>query len=86
VLARGIDEIQKLFRFSHEGRVPLTFRAAGTSLSGQAVSDGILIEAARHWKRVAVEDGGRKARVEPGVIGAHVNIALRWQPVPAGCC
>ncbi len=77
VLARGIDEIQKLFRFSHEHRIPLTFRTAGTSLSGQAVSEGILVEVARYWKQVAVEDGGNKVRVEPGVIGGHVNIALR---------
>jgi D-lactate dehydrogenase len=77
VLARGIDEIQKLFRFSHRHRIPLTFRTAGTSLSGQAVTDGILVEVARNWKRIEVEDKGRKIRVEPGVIGAHVNIALR---------
>jgi len=77
VLARGVDEVQKLFRFSHRHRIPLTFRTAGTSLSGQAVSDGILVEVARHWKRIEVEDGGKKVRVEPGVIGAHVNVALR---------
>src|SRR6266540_6518657 len=77
VLARGIGEVQKLFRFSHQHRIPLTFRAAGTSLSGQAVTDGILVEVARNWKTIKVEDGGRKVRVAPGVIGAHVNIALR---------
>ena len=77
VLARGIGEVQKLFRFSHQHRIPLTFRAAGTSLSGQAVTDGILVEVARNWKAIKVEDGGRKVRVAPGVIGAHVNIALR---------
>ena len=52
VLAKGIEEIQALFRFSHEHRIPLTFRAAGTSLSGQAVTDGILVEVARHWRNV----------------------------------
>ncbi|HXW23248.1 MAG TPA: FAD-binding and (Fe-S)-binding domain-containing protein [Xanthobacteraceae bacterium] len=76
VLARGIGEIQKLFRFSHRHRIALAFRTAGTSLSGQAVTDGILVEVARNWKRIQVEDGGRKVRVEPGVIGAHVNLAL----------
>src|ERR1700758_1526288 len=44
VLSRGIEEIQALFRFSHDAGIPLTFRAAGTSLSGQAVTDGILVE------------------------------------------
>jgi D-lactate dehydrogenase len=77
VLSRGIEEIQALFRFSHQHRIPLTFRAAGTSLSGQAVTDGILVEVTRNWRLVTVEDGGRKVRVQPGVIGAHVNVALK---------
>src|ERR1039457_6035847 len=44
VLSRGVEEIQSLFRFSHENKIPLTFRAGGTSLSGQAITDGILVE------------------------------------------
>ena len=77
VLAKGTEEIQSLFRFSHESRIPLTFRAAGTSLSGQAVTEGILVEVARYWRQVSVEDDGKKVRVQPGVIGGHVNAALR---------
>jgi len=77
VLARGIPEIQQLFRFSREQRVPLTFRAGGTSLSGQAVTDGILVEVARHWRTVSAEGEGKRVRVQPGVIGAHVNQVLK---------
>ena len=77
VQPRTVEEIQALFRFSHEHRIPLTFRAAGTSLSGQAITDGILVEVARYWRQVEVEEGGKKVRVQPGVIGAHVNHALR---------
>jgi D-lactate dehydrogenase len=77
VRARTIQEIQALFRFSHAHRIPLTFRAAGTSLSGQAITDGILVEVARYWRKVTVEGGGKKVRVQPGVIGAHVNHALK---------
>src|SRR5512136_2172897 len=77
VLAKGIGEIQELFRFSQAHRVPMTFRAAGTSLSGQAVTDGILVEVGRHWREVRVEEGGRKIRVQPGVIGGYVNQALK---------
>jgi D-lactate dehydrogenase len=72
VLARGIAEVQALFRFSHERRLPITFRTAGTSLSGQAVTDGILVEVARYWKGLTVEANGRKVRVQPGVIGGYV--------------
>ena len=84
VLAEGIAEIQALFRFSHERKIPITFRTAGTSLSGQAVSDGILVEVARHWKGLAVEDNGRKVRVQPGVIGGYANSMLRPYGVKIG--
>ncbi len=77
VLAQSVAEIQALFRFSHQQRIPITFRAAGTSLSGQAVTDGILVEVARHWKQLSVEDNGKKVRVQPGLIGGHVNSILR---------
>lgn len=77
VLSKSVEEIQALFRISHAQRVPLTFRAAGTSLSGQAVTDGILVEVGRHWGRLCVEEGGKRVRVQPGVIGGRVNQALR---------
>ena len=76
VLARGIPEIQGLFRLSHESRIPLTFRAAGTSLSGQAITDGILVEVARYWRQASVLDAGQRIRVQPGVIGGTANRLL----------
>jgi D-lactate dehydrogenase len=77
ILAKGVEDIQRLFRFSQARHVPMTFRAAGTSLSGQAVTDGILVEVAKHWREVRVEEGGKRVRVQPGVIGGHVNQALK---------
>ena len=44
----------------------MTFRAAGSSLSGQSISDGLLVEVARHWRDLKVEDGGKKIRFSPG--------------------
>jgi len=77
VFAQSVAEVRELFRFSHQEGLPMTFRAAGTSLSGQAISDGLLVEVARHWRGVQVLDGGARIKVQPGVIGAHVNLALR---------
>lgn len=77
VFAGGVEDIRGLFRLSHERKIPMTFRAAGTSLSGQAVSDGILVEVARNWRGIQVLDGGARVKVQPGVIGAHVNHALK---------
>ena len=54
----------------------LTFRTAGTSLSGQAVSDDLLVELAPHWKRARVLDAGRRIWSQPGVIGGHLNRML----------
>ncbi|MFZ3212504.1 MAG: FAD-binding and (Fe-S)-binding domain-containing protein [Terriglobales bacterium] len=84
VLAQSVAEIQALFRFSHQQRIPITFRTAGTSLSGQAVTDGILVEVARHWKQLSVEDNGKKVRVQPGLIGGYVNSILRPYGVKIG--
>ena len=84
VLAKGTAEIQALFEYSHASRMPLTFRAAGTSLSGQAITDGILVEVARHWRGARAEDGGKKVRVQPGIIGGHVNQMLRPYGVKMG--
>jgi len=77
VFPTTIAEVQALFRFARSWRVPLVFRAAGTSLSGQAVTDGVLVVVSRHWRTLEVLDEGRRVRVEPGVIGGLVNQHLR---------
>ena len=76
VLADGVDEVRGLMAHARRSGVPMTFRAAGTSLSGQAQSDGVLVEVARYWRGVAVEDEGRSVRVLPGTIAGRVNLAL----------
>src|SRR4051794_27668314 len=73
----SIEEIQKLFAFSHLNKINLTFRAGGTSLSGQGVTDGILADLNNSWRKVQPENNGETVRVQPGCIGAHVNIALK---------
>ena len=70
-------EIVALFEFSHRHRVPLVFRAGGTSLSGQSITDGILVETGRHWNRIHISDSGRTVAVGPGITGAMVNARLR---------
>ena len=76
VQTQNLEEIRALFSFSQQTRIPMTFRAAGTSLSGQSISDGLLVEVARHWRDVTVEESGKRIRVQPGVIGASANRAL----------
>src|SRR5205823_5854152 len=57
VQAKGLEEIRALFAFSQRQRIPMTFRAAGTSLSGQSISDGLLVDIARNWRELKVEQG-----------------------------
>jgi D-lactate dehydrogenase len=70
-------EIVSLFQFSHQNNIPLTFRAAGTSLSGQSITDGILVDLSKYWSGIGVENDGDLVRVQPGVIGATVNAHLK---------
>lgn len=70
-------EIATLFAFSQHNQIPMTFRAAGTSLSGQAVTSGLLVDLSRHWRSVEVLDGGQKVKAQPGVVGGHLNALLR---------
>lgn len=71
------EEIKSLFRFSQAHKIPLTFRTGGTSLSGQSVSDGILVDLSKYWTRIKVENEGELIRVQPGVIGAIANAHLK---------
>lgn len=74
---KTVEEIKLLFHFSHQHAIPLVFRAGGTSLSGQSITDGILVDIGRYWRSVRVEQTGLAIRVQPGVIGQHANDALR---------
>ncbi len=77
VRPQTVEQVRQLFALCRRERIPLTFRAAGTSLSGQAVTDGVLADLSRHWRGMQVLDGGRRIRVEPGVVGGAANARLR---------
>ena len=70
-------EISQLLALAKAKHLPVTFRAAGTSLSGQAISDSILIVAGKHWEKYDILDNGMKIRLQPGIIGQRVNDLLR---------
>ena len=73
------DAVARLFAVSAAQGVPLTFRSGGTSLSGQAVTDGILADTRRHFRGIDVPDGGTRVRVGPGATVRQVNQRLsRW--------
>ncbi|OEH85105.1 4Fe-4S ferredoxin [Desulfuribacillus stibiiarsenatis] len=76
IKARTIKEITKLMEVAARLKVPVTFKAAGTSLSGQAISDSILIYLFGNWTNCSVQENGELIKLEPGVIGAEANRKL----------
>ena len=71
------EEIIALFIFSQQHTIPLTFRAAGTSLSGQSITDGLLVDLSKYWTKVSIEENGMLVKVQPGITGGMVNARLK---------
>ena len=76
VRPKDVAEMQALFAWARRRGRHVTFRAAGTSLSGQAVSDDVLVEIGPFFRRAQVEADGARIRTQPGVIGGHLNRLL----------
>lgn len=66
-------EVADLLKLANLYQVPLTFRAAGTSLSGQAVTDSVLLVLGDNWQQHQIRGLGEQIRLGPGVIGAQAN-------------
>ena len=73
VRVENTQEVIECMRVARECNVPITFRAAGTSLSGQAQSDSILILLRHAWKKTEINEDASVASFGPGVIAAHAN-------------
>ncbi|WP_243362764.1 FAD-binding and (Fe-S)-binding domain-containing protein [Fundidesulfovibrio terrae] len=76
VKARTPEEVSKLLAAASELKVPVTFRTAGTSLSGQALTDSVLIYLSGAWKGLHIHPLAEHISLEPGVIGAEANFQL----------
>lgn len=76
IKANNEAEVSTILKASDACRVPVTFRAAGTSLSGQAVTDAVLVIAGDSWKAYEILDGGQQIRLQPGIIGGGRPIAI----------
>ncbi|MBQ9218964.1 MAG: FAD-binding oxidoreductase [Muribaculaceae bacterium] len=76
VRSRDEHEVSRLLAIASEMRLPVTFRAAGTSLSGQTVTDSILIVAGKHWERYSIAPDASTITLQPGLVGANVDKIL----------
>ncbi|MPL84103.1 hypothetical protein SDC9_30067 [bioreactor metagenome] len=71
------DEVSRLLALADKHNLPVTFRAAGTSLSGQSISDSILIVASKHWEKYSISEDLETITLQPGIIGERVNQILK---------
>ncbi|WP_372751489.1 FAD-binding and (Fe-S)-binding domain-containing protein [Labilibaculum sp.] len=69
-------EVSEIMRECDDLNIPVTYRAAGTSLSGQALSDSVLVIAGDFWKKHSILEKGAKIRLQPGITGARANALL----------
>jgi len=70
------SDVISILQYANDTNTPVTFRAGGTSLSGQSVSEGIIAEIIRGWQNHKIIDNGRSIQLQPGVIGARANLYL----------
>ena len=69
-------EVAALMSAATRQGVPLTFRSGGTSLSGQGVTDAVLVDTRRNFRQITVLDDGARVRVQPGATIRQVNARL----------
>ncbi|MHA6730049.1 FAD-binding and (Fe-S)-binding domain-containing protein [Devosia sp. A369] len=77
VFVNSEDEVRAVFIAARAEGLPVTFRAAGTSLSGQAVTDGVLAVLGDGWRKLEIHPGAEQITLGPAIIVAHANTALK---------
>ncbi|WP_263831854.1 FAD-binding and (Fe-S)-binding domain-containing protein [Sulfurospirillum oryzae] len=76
VWVNNADEVSQILKITSSLSLPVVFRAAGTSLSGQAITDSILLVTSRDWKGIKVNKEVSSITLQPSVIGADANAYL----------
>ena len=86
---RDVDDVLAALAVAREQGVPTTMRGGGTSVAGNAIGTGLVLDTSRHMNRVlSVDPDARTARVEPGAVLAALQRAaaphgLRFGPDPS---
>ena len=77
-IPKDIDDLKTLIAFAREHRTSLIPRTAGTSLAGQVVGNGIVVDVSRTFTKILeINPEERWVRVQPGVIRDELNMALK---------
>ena len=73
IKADNAKEVQDIIELSNSMNLSITFRAAGTSLSGQAISDSILIITSRNFSNFKIASDASFISLQPALTGAQAN-------------
>jgi FAD/FMN-containing dehydrogenase/Fe-S oxidoreductase len=85
VLPRSVADLEATLAVCRQAGVPLTLRGGGTSIGGQAVGTGVVVDCSRHLDRILELDPERRlARVEPGVVLDDLRRAAAAHGLDAG--
>lgn len=77
-IPKSVDDIKKLISFARSQKTSLVPRTAGTSLAGQVVGNGIIVDVSKYFTKILELNSEEKwVRVEPGVIRDELNIFLK---------
>ncbi|MEV0919725.1 FAD-binding and (Fe-S)-binding domain-containing protein [Streptomyces sp. NPDC049967] len=76
LVPEDIDDVSAILSYAHGKGRNVVFRAAGTSLNGQAQGEDILVDVRHHWAGIEVLDGGARARIRPGTTVMRANATL----------
>ncbi|WP_069736179.1 FAD-binding and (Fe-S)-binding domain-containing protein [Streptomyces sp. EN27] len=76
LVPEDLDDVSAILSYAHGKGRSVVFRAAGTSLNGQAQGEDILVDVRRHWTGVEVLDDGARARILPGTTVMRANATL----------
>jgi D-lactate dehydrogenase len=77
VMAHDAGDVGKVLAYARGAGVPVNFRGGGTSLNGQAQTEGIMIDVRRWFSGVKVHDGGARASVRAGTLVGVANRVLQ---------
>ncbi len=77
-LPKTVQDIKTLIHFAEKNKIALTPRTAGTSLAGQTVGSGIIVDVSKHFTKIISFDAQKKTvTVQPGVIRDELNLFLK---------
>ena len=78
VWPKGSNDIRKILKYAGSNKTGVTLRAGGTSLAGQVVSSGIIVDISRYMNKVLeINKEEHWVRVEPGVVLDELNLRLK---------